>query len=47
MARVAAERILQNLRKGCEIKPRRSAPLATIDQHPKMGGNVTSNRLVG
>jgi hypothetical protein len=37
-ARIAAERILQELRKGYEIKPRRPTPLATIDQHPKMRG---------
>jgi hypothetical protein len=37
VARVAAERILERLKRAYIITPKPPAPLATVDQHPKMG----------
>jgi hypothetical protein len=39
VARVAAERILEAMKKAYIITPKPPQPLATVDQHPKMGGN--------
>ncbi len=38
VARVAAERILERLKRAYIITPKPPAPLATAAQHPKMGG---------
>jgi 4'-phosphopantetheinyl transferase EntD len=38
MARIAAERILEALKRPYIVTPKPPTPLATIAQHPKMGG---------
>ena len=37
VARIAAERILEALKRSYAITPKNHAPLATSEQHPKMG----------
>ena len=39
MARLAAERIVEALKRAYMITPKPQAPPATADQHPKMGGD--------
>jgi hypothetical protein len=39
VARVAAERILEAMKRAYIITPKPPAPLATAAQHPKMGGS--------
>ena len=39
VARLAAERIMETLKRAYVITPRPPHPLARSDQHPKMGGD--------
>jgi hypothetical protein len=39
IARVAAERIVEALKRGYIVTPKPLTPLATIAQHPKTGGD--------
>jgi hypothetical protein len=39
IAQAAAERIVEALKRAYVITPKAPAPLATSEQHPKMGGD--------